>query len=375
MRSALIIIIGIHGIIHLFGFLKAFELSEFKALSQAISKPFGLIWLMAFILFAISFILLAIKNNYWWVFGIIALIVSQILVIYFWKDAKYGTILNIMILLASIVAIANFNFTKLVNTEVSQMFSKTELNKNAVITSTMITNLPLPVQNWLQKSGIIGYDIIQSVYLKQNASMKMKPEQKEWYKAEAEQYFITQEPSFHWTVDLEMNPFIKVVGRDKFKNGKGEMLIKLVSVFPVVNVKENKKINQGALQRYLAEIVWFPSAALSQYISWESIDNYSAKATMTYNGTSGSGVFYFNENGDFIRFSAMRYRGADENTQLEEWVVEASKSKVMSGIRIPVELKATWKLKDADWTWLKLKITEIQYNIENLPVANNIMNG
>ena len=217
MRIALTIIIGIHGIIHLFGFLKSFEFSEFKALSQTISKPFGFVWLMAFILFAISFILLAIKNNYWWLFGIIAVVVSQILVIYFWKDTKFGTVLNIVILLASIIAFANFNFTKLVNTEVSQMSSKIALNKNAIVSSAMITKLPIPVQNWLQKSGIIGCDIIQSVYLKQNALMKMKPEQKEWYKAEAEQYFITQEPSFHWTVDLEMNPFIKVVGRDKFE--------------------------------------------------------------------------------------------------------------------------------------------------------------
>ena len=62
---------------------------------------------------------------------------------------------------------------------------------------------------------------------------------------------------------------------------------------------------------------------------------------------------------------------SDENAQLKEWVVEVTESKVMNGVRIPVEVEATWKLEDEDWTWLKLKITEIQYNIEIMPLANN----
>jgi len=51
MRTILIIIIGIHGVIHLFGFLKAFEIFAFKNLSQTITKPIGVLWLITFVLF------------------------------------------------------------------------------------------------------------------------------------------------------------------------------------------------------------------------------------------------------------------------------------------------------------------------------------
>ena len=54
MRIALITITGIHGIIHLFGFLKAFGISEFNAISQTVNKASGLAWLAAFILFIIT---------------------------------------------------------------------------------------------------------------------------------------------------------------------------------------------------------------------------------------------------------------------------------------------------------------------------------
>lgn len=35
----------------------------------------------------------------------------------------------------------------------------------------------------------------------------------------------------------------------------------------------------------------------------------------------------------------------------------------MNGIRIPSELEATWKLDSGDWNWLKLEMSEIEYNL------------
>lgn len=191
----------------------------------------------------------------------------------------------------------------------------------------------------------------------------MKPDQKNWYSAEADQYFVTNPPSFNWSVRLNMNPFLPVIGRDKFEDGKGEMQIKLFSAFPVVNARDNKKIDQATLQRFLAEIVWFPSAALNEYLHWEEIDDQTARATMTWKGTSGSGTFHFDKEGNFKKFSAMRYDGGDESSELKEWVIHAIDHKQINGIKIPVKLEVSWQLEEGKWTWLKLEITDIMYNV------------
>jgi hypothetical protein len=47
-----------------------------------------------------------------------------------------------------------------------------------------------------------------------------------------------------------MNSTLNVVGRDKFEDGKGEMIIKLISLIPVANAKNEEKVNQVTLQRY-----------------------------------------------------------------------------------------------------------------------------
>jgi len=53
-----------------------------------------------------------------------------------------------------------------------------------------------------------------------------------------------------------------------------------------------KKMDEGTLQRYLGETVWFPSGMVSPHVLWQELDENSAKATMNFNGTTGSGTFF-----------------------------------------------------------------------------------
>lgn len=292
VRIAFVIIIGLHGLIHLLGFAKAFGLAEIRELTQLVSKPMGALWLLSAVLFLATGLVYTTGSSHWWLLGIAATLISQVLIAYFWKDAKFGTLPNVLILLVSVIAYADFSIAKTVRTEVDHVLTQMDHSTSEVITERTIADLPMPVQKWLRHSGMIGKQDIHSVRLTQKALMKMKPDQKEWSHAEAEQYFTTHPPASIWTVRLQMMPFVEVVGRDKFQEGKGEMLIKILSLLPIVNSKNNDKTNMGTLQRYLGEIVWFPSAATSPYIVWEGIDDLSAKATMTYEGTTGSGTFY-----------------------------------------------------------------------------------
>lgn len=362
MRLVLIILVLFHGIIHLFGFLKAFKLAEMEALTQNVSKPIGVLWLIVFMIWMLSMIMLLIKNNYWLI-GIIAVVLSQRLIVLFWQDAKFGTIPNVILLLVFEVGGANFAFKNMVKKEVSQMHANMVTSDLEIVSKQMIGHLPSSVKNWLNNSGIVGHEMISSMHIKQDVLMKLKPKQKEWYTATVDQYNTTHPPVFNWNVDMQMNPLMSVTGRDKFDDGKGAMLIKAFSIFPVVDVKETTKVNQAVLQRFLAEIVWYPSAVLSNYIAWEAIDDQSAKATMSHKGITGSGIFHFDENGDVSKFTTMRYMGMDDNATLEKWVVEIEETKVMNDLRIPTQVKVFWELEDENWTWLKIKVTDVEYDL------------
>ncbi len=366
MRIALTILIGVHGIIHLFGFFKAFGISEFNAISQPISKTYGIFWFLTFLLFAITIILILVHLDYWWLSGFLAVIISQVLIFNYWSDAKFGTIANVIILLATIIGYSSFNFKHKIKGERITLFENSQLKNQEIVTEKALIDLPPIVQKWLTNSGIIGKQLVSNVHLVQELQLKLKPEQTSWNNGTAEQYFTIQPPAFNWNINTEMNSILSVVGRDKFEDGKGEMIIKLLSLIPVANAKNDEKANQATLQRYLAEIVWFPSASLSQYINWETIGDHSARAIMEYKGTKGSGEFHFDENGNFEKFVAMRYKDSND-AEPTEWTVTATKTRERNGIKIPIECEASWKLKNGKWTWLRLKIMDIQYNIKEMP--------
>ncbi|WP_421807351.1 DUF6920 family protein [Flagellimonas sp.] len=370
MRIALTILIGIHGLIHLFGFLKAYGIAEFNAIAQPISRTYGILWLVTFLLFAVTVILIFVHSDYWWLSGLIASIISQVLILNYWSDAKFGTVVNIIILFAIILGYSSFNFKQKIKTERIILFENSASKNKEIVTENTLVDLPQIVQKWLTNSGSVGKQKVSNIHLVQELQLKLKPEQTEWNKGTAEQYFTVDPPAFNWSITTEMNPLLSAVGRDKFVGGEGEMTIKLLSLIPVANAKNEEKINQASLQRYLAEIVWFPSASLSQYIKWEAIDDYSAKATMEYKGTKGSGVFHFDKNGNFEKFVAMRFKDA-KDTEPTEWMVTAIRSEALNGIKIPVECEASWILENGKWTWLNLKITHIAYDVGKMPVTKH----
>lgn len=361
LKIFFLIVVFIHGLIHLLGFLKAFQFAEINQLTQYISKPMGILWLIALILFLAAAIQFISNHNLWWITGLAVVILSQVLIILFWQDAKFGTIPNVIILLVAIVALANWSFDRDIKKEIDEMLSNISADKKEILTEEKISHLPNIIQKWLKSSGAVGREMIHSVYLKQSGQMKMKPEQKSWYSAKAEQWFTVDNPAFIWKVKVDMMPLVFFTGRDKFSNGKGNMLIKILSLINVVNSYDNEKIDQGTLQRYLGETVWFPTAAVSPYIQWEEVDSLTAKATMTYEGTTGSALFFFNENGDCVKFSAMRFMGAEKDSQLKEWVITFDEYKTYNGIKIPVKGEATWKLDEGDFTWYKLEIYDVSY--------------
>ncbi len=363
MRIAFTTLIFAHALIHLLGFIKGFGFKEIKELTLAISKPMGLVWLLAFILLAAYGALYMLNSKYAGYLGLLAVVISQVLLIMYWKDAKWGTLPNLFILIVSILSLAQHRFTATVETEIADLLRHNGAIEPHILKKDDVHRLPAPVKNWLLHSGAVGKPVIQVGKITQRAEMKMKPDQEKWMAATATQYTTIDSPGFIWQVKAQMNKLLSFQGRDKFQDGHGEMLIKMNALIKVVH-ERGPKLDEGTLQRFLGEMVWFPSMALCPYITWEAIDGTRAKAIMTYKGTTGSGIFHFSAAGDVVKFSALRFKGNDASAQRREWIMDISGYRTFQGIKVPSKMTSTWKLNNADWTWLRLEVTDLNYNDE-----------
>jgi hypothetical protein len=229
-----------------------------------------------------------------------------------------------------------------------------------VVTAKALAPLPPPVRRWLEGAGVVGKPIPRTVRLKQRGALRIAPD-KDPVQATAHQYFRVDEPEFIWSVRLRMMHVLPVVGRDTYRFGRGRMLIKLAALFPVVDAAD-EKIDQGALLRFLAETAWFPAAALSPYIHWEPIDATTAKATMTYGGVSGSGVFSFDREGRFLGLTAKRYFGGGADAKKQRWEITVKEWNTLDGCRVPVRGAVRWKLPEGEFTFYRWQVTALEYD-------------
>ena len=360
MKWAFTILLCIHGTIHLIGFVKAFYETTIDKQIVGTPKVIGVLWLIVSIMFMVSAISF-FNSKKWFYLAFIGVVISQILIVNAWTDSKNGTIINIIILLVSMSALGTNQFNQLVDKEVITLFQNTKTDKALIVGKKNISHLPEIIQRWMKNSNAIGKPTITAVRLKQKGQMKTKPNGK-WMHFTANQYFNIETPAFVWTTKVNTIFGDHIVGRDKLVNGEGEILIKLFGVIMIVNKAKNEKINQGAMLRFLAEMCWFPPAALNEYIEWEPINDTSAKVILTSGDKRVSGIYKFDIEGNILAFEAKRYFGGSKDSKLEKWVINIKDYKVFDGYKIPYKCKVTWKLKEGTFNWLDLEIIDLQYN-------------
>jgi hypothetical protein len=181
LRILLTFILLVHGLIHLLGFVKEFGLAKVNELSDnshdwpaSVVWFAGSLWLVACLLFFVSAIQFQTKTDWWWMVAAAAVTVSQVLIILYWQDAKYGSLVNGLLVLAIILSYGSWQFNAMVKKEVSPFVRQVNPTPQTV-TLQMLEPLPPVIQKWLKNSGIVGKKRIQTVHLQQKGLMRTKP--------------------------------------------------------------------------------------------------------------------------------------------------------------------------------------------------------
>jgi Family of unknown function (DUF6544) len=267
----------------------------------------------------------------------------------------------LLLALILVVAFASVRFNGRINREISGLLSEAKSRPRIVITEERLKNLPPPVQRYMTYSGVIGKTIPYTVSLKQVGKIR-RDEKSAWMKLEAVEYYSTTPPGFIWKAFLPGRRFPVTLGRDAYVRGQGSMLIKMLSLFPLVKAAGEREIDQGAMMRYLNEMTWFPAAFLGANISWKAIDENSAEVTLDDGGKRASATMYFDPEGKPLNFVAQRYRMAGKKYDLETWSTPFSGHGEFEGLKLPIKGLGVWNLKEGDLVYVELEIIMLKYD-------------
>lgn len=255
-------------------------------------------------------------------------------------------------------------FTRLVRRDVQALRARAAPARAGVITEEMLTDLPEPVARYLRYTGVVGKPFPRIVRLRQKGRMRPGPGQR-WIPLDAEEHYSVQPPGFVWAGTLRVGPLPVARARDMYAEGDGRMLVKVASLWPVVNAS-GEQMNQGEMTRYLNEMIWFPAAFLAGNIAFQAVDDSSAQVTLTDHGRTATGTLVFDTQGRVTDFVAQRYRTPDASSP-DTWSTPITGYGKFEGLRLPTRGKAIYKLPDGDLEYIEVTLTGLHYDTGAAP--------
>lgn len=232
-----------------------------------------------------------------------------------------------------------------------------------LLSEEKIQNLPLPVRNYLSVCGFSGKEIpMNAEVVWAESFIKMKPDAG-WMKLKTQQFNSVREPFRIAYMKALIMGIIPFEGRDVYYGGNGHMYGKIGKLITIFDEKE-KEIAQSALIIILAECLLVPGYALQDYIQWEEVDEYTARAIITHKGIEASGLFHFNKAGELYLFEThYRYYMGPQGNVLTPFSAEVGDYFTQGDLRLPGSLKAVWHIDSGRYEYWKGKISEVKYNI------------
>ena len=276
---------------------------------------------------------------------------------------RWGSLVAALALAAGLGAalVGSRRFARLVRTDVEALLAKAATPPPRLVSEGMLRSLPEPVRRYLAYSGIVGRPFVGTVRLAQVGRMQPSPGQP-WFPLRAEEHYSVRPPGFVWDAALRLGPVPLVRARDMYREGAGNMLISAAGLYSIADVA-GPEMDQGALTRYLSEMVWFPTAFLGNNVSFEAVDDRSARVTLTDRGRTASATMFFDDDGRLVDLVAERYRIVDGEHVLDRWSTPVDEYGELAGLRLPVRGRAVWKLADGDLEYIDVTVTELEYNV------------
>jgi hypothetical protein len=354
------IITIVHGLIHLMGFAKAFNYAEMNQLTQPISKNAGLLWLLTAALFVGAMALFLFKKENWWMVATVAVLISQFLIVNNWQDAKFGTIANVIILVAIIIGYGSSSFENSYKKDVSDGLTRTQNLKNTVLTEADIKPLPMLVRQYIRYTGSL--DKPKLLRAKVVFEGEMREKGKDWFTFRSEQHNFFDEPTRLFFMKAKMFG-VSVLGYHAYKKGEATMQIKLLGLYPIIDIKKGELNKAETVTLFNDMCLFAPATLIDKRITWAVVDSLSVKATFTNQGNTISAILYFNDMGQLTNFvSDDRYAVADMKQY--RFSTPVSGYKKMNGYNIPTYGETIWHYPDGAFCYGKFYLKEIEFNGE-----------
>ncbi len=217
----------------------------------------------------------------------------------------------------------------------------------AVFTDADLEPLPAPVQRYLRYGGYLGTPKT-AVLTTRMTHVEFVADQGRILTIDYEQVNRTDRPERYALITSSVLG-VPFEGLDSYDGDAGRMRGVLAKVVPLFD-QTGEGMDRSCLVTWLAESLLAPNAALQEFVQWEAIDDTRARATITWQGTSASGVFAFADTGELQSFrTGDRVAvGMDGQEVRADWSAYFEDYRRVGGLLRPGVMRSAWHYDSGD---------------------------
>lgn len=361
LRYALILLLALHGLIHLMGLAKAFDLAAVASLHRPIGRLGCVLWTTVAILLLVAAVLVLRHDDRWWCWAAPGILLSQVLIIGHWQDARFGTVANVLLAAAVVAGFSVQDFRRAYRMDTEKAGAGAAGPTSDVISESDLLTLPPPVQRYLRASGALGRPVPRSMRLAFAGTIRSKDGP--WMPFTSEQLNTFDPPARLFWMDATMKG-LPTKGYHAFQGGRASMRIKVLGLLPVID-RQGPELDTAETVTWFNDLCLFaPGALVDPHITWEALNDHRARATYARGGVRISAELVFDDRDRLVDFiSEDRYYLAPDGALVQErFTTPTADHRIMNGRTVPGTGETIWHLPDGPFIYGRFTLTGVQWS-------------
>jgi hypothetical protein len=372
LRWLLVAVLAGHGLLHLLGVAKGFGWADVSQLTEPISFRAALLWLLAAALVLSAAAFLAVgAPTWWWALALGAAAISQIAIATSWSDARVGTIVNIILVLAAgygLAAEGPPSFHAEYRERATQALSDVDPSP-ALVEEADLVDLPEPLAAYTRRSGAVGKPRVVSFHADFRGRIRSGPDAG-WMPFTGQQVnTYGPHPQRIFLMDATRSG-LPITVLHAFADTTATMRVRLLSLLTVVDASGPEMDRGETVTVFNDLVVMAPGAIINAPVTWTAIDAVHVRGDFTDGDQTVSAVLTFNAEHDLVDFvSDDRTRASADGKTFtsRRWSTPLSGNHEIDGHRVPTFGTGVWDAPqpEGSFTYLEFHLDAISYNVDN----------
>lgn len=370
IRWAIVVLLFVHGLIHLMGAAKGLGWANVTTLREPISSAAGVAWLVAAVFVLAAALMIALgRPTWWWLVAVAAAVVSQAVIFTAWSDAKAGTVANVILIAAAVLGYAALGPTspRVQWQDKAQAALEAAPAANQLLTNDDLKGLPAPLAEYVRRSGAVGKPRVYSFSADVQGRIRGGPD-KGWMQFTGSQVSTYGEMPQRLLLMNATMFGLPITMTHLFDQSSATMHGKMLSLVTVVNSSGSDMNRAETVTLFNDLVVMAPGAIPFASAQWTALDDQTVRGVFSRGGETVTAELRFNQNFELVNFvSDDRLRASQDGKSFtrQRWNTPITEYQRLDDRKIAVLGEAQWyaPAPEGHFTYLEFRINHISYNV------------